>query len=83
VEIRDVSPEERERFSGLVRLAPGDVADSERTALSALAIEEALRAEGYATARVRATLSPPRRRSRRASPSASPSSAAPPGGSGA
>lgn len=58
VEIRDVSPEERERFSGLVRLAPGDVADSERTALSALAIEEALRAEGHATARVRATLSP-------------------------
>lgn len=58
VEIRDVSPEERERFARLVRLAPGDVADSERTALSALAIEEALRAEGYATARVRATLSP-------------------------
>lgn len=58
VEIRDVSPEERERFARLVRLAPGDVADSERTALSALAIEEALRAEGFATARVRATLSP-------------------------
>jgi translocation and assembly module TamA len=58
VEIRDASPEERERFTRLVRLAPGDVADSEKTALSALAIEEALRAEGYATARVRATLSP-------------------------
>ena len=58
VEVQGVEAAERERLSRLVRLAPGDVADAERTALSALAIEEALRADGYAKARVRATLSP-------------------------
>jgi len=58
VEVRGVPDDERARLSRLVRLAPGDVADAERTALSALGIEEALRADGYAKARVQASLSP-------------------------
>lgn len=58
VEVRSVAPEEAERLSRLVRLSPGDVADADRTAVSALAMEDALRAEGFAKARVRTTLSP-------------------------
>jgi translocation and assembly module TamA len=58
VEVRGVPAGEAERLGRLVKLAPGDVADDERTALSALAIEEALRGEGHPKARVRATLTP-------------------------
>ena len=58
VGLRGVPEPQAARLASLVTLAPGDVADHDRTALSALAVEEALRAEGYAKARVRPTLTP-------------------------
>lgn len=57
-EVRGVPRDEAERLARHVRLSPGDRADADRTALSALAMEDALRAEGYAEARVRTVLSP-------------------------
>jgi translocation and assembly module TamA len=58
VEVRGVPPEEAERLERLARLAPGEPADADRTALSALAMEDALRHAGFGQARVRAVLSP-------------------------
>ncbi len=58
VEVRGVPPEEAERLGRLVRLSPGDAADADRTALSALTMENALRADGFAGARVRTVLAP-------------------------
>lgn len=58
VEVRGVPPDEAERLSRLARLAPGDTADADRTALSALAMEDALRSGGFAEARVKAVLAP-------------------------
>jgi translocation and assembly module TamA len=58
VAVRGVPPDEAERLSRLARLSPGDPADADRTALSALAMEDALRAGGFSKARVRTVLSP-------------------------
>ncbi|HYN40955.1 MAG TPA: translocation/assembly module TamB domain-containing protein, partial [Thermoanaerobaculia bacterium] len=58
VEVLGVPTEEAERLSRLVRVSPGEPADADRTALSALAMENALRAGGFAEARVRTSLSP-------------------------
>ncbi|MBK9965458.1 MAG: translocation/assembly module TamB domain-containing protein [Holophagales bacterium] len=58
VEVRGVPAEEAGRLSCLARVTPGDPADADRTALSALAMEDVLRAGGFAGARVRTTLSP-------------------------
>ena len=58
VEVRGVPVADAERLALLARLSPGDVADGEKAALSALAVEEALRSEGYGKARVRPTLTP-------------------------
>ena len=52
------TPEEAESLGRLVRLVPGDAADADRTALSALTMENALRADGFAGARVRTVLAP-------------------------
>ncbi len=56
--VHGVPADEAERLSRLVRLSPGEPADADRTAISALAMEDALRAEGFAEARVRTVLSP-------------------------
>lgn len=58
VEVRGVPADEAGRLSRLAIVAPGDPADADRTALSALAIENTLREGGFASARVRTSLSP-------------------------